>query len=286
MLQEQPRNNRENLNVKSANNYAAPVLSDYYLLPKFFSEASPADLALIINGAIEQAEALSSPIAARAFHEVAGSAAVELGLTIGPVGKDVDDRIEIITIARHHLRLAADARYLELEHGLYDPDMQANWRRAELQYDFAARHVYSDLIAGEVTQDTKDETLAMLRRHYNYAKLMTTTSYKQEAVGLKNELVVLTDWWENLRPNDAEVNVAIPSTARGGSGLQRPKETHDIAIATLSKNIAGDNELQWQFHEVKSKMALAEGHLGRYVSGLVVVGRDENIRHVGSLTAK
>jgi hypothetical protein len=255
-----------------------PELPDYFGLPKHVGSVSADMLLDIARSHADRADSIDNDASVR-FNEVAASALVEAALTLDRPGDQVDYRLAMIDEAEDRFEQAADAEYHLLERGFRDPDDQADWRRLELQKEFM--QVYRDLACGEITLETRQELLTMLAVHHKYANSMSkySATSSRHGRGLREEIAVMIHLWERWHPGDS--TVAFPSTARGGSGVMRGDETHDIVVASLD-----DDSLRFDHIEVKAvRTRLRFDYLTRYASRLVSVDSHGKLRWLDEISA-
>jgi hypothetical protein len=244
-----------------------PGYSGYYTLPKDIGDVSVEELLRIAGDSALEADVLMNGAAVR-YHAVAGSAYVEAALVRSLGSRDVDESLAFLDSAELHLRQSADGEYRFLETGFYDPDHQDDWLRAELQCDFM--NVYRDIACGEVTLHTRDEIIAALRKKLAYAEGLATVS-QGKGRGVAYELRVLLRLWTEYK-QDGDM-IAFPSTARGGSGEERHRETHDIILAHQQ-----DEHWNYAGLEVKGGEGLTLASLARYLHPIVHVNHDGGMR--------
>ncbi len=126
----------------------------------------------------------------------------------------VDDRISLIDAGSSFLQHASTLTQ--------NSDMERTQR-------ILVRNLFSqamrDIVAGEVTQATRDELLLSLRDARSQLKFITNSA---ERNGLLGELLTLEKFW--LAYGGKGDKIAIPATVRGGDGRFKPDETHDIDI--------------------------------------------------------
>lgn len=250
---------------------------EYQHLPKLIGSVPAATLLEIAEENARLAATIDNHAALR-FEEVAGSSFIEAALVSGAPGEEVDERLDLIDQGLEHLRTAADIEFALLEGGFRDPDDQADWRHLELAQEFG--QVYRDMVCGEVTDDTKRELLQVLPSHYRYANSLAKHSrFAGEGRGLREEIGVLQRLWER-RTHHSGI-VAFPSTVRGGSGMIRPSETHDVVLAI-------EHPEGWEFDTVEVKTArtkLRNEHLVRYASHLAFIDSGGNLRWFDKMSA-
>lgn len=246
-----------------------PRHAGYYELPKDIGEVLPDDLLDIAHYNADQAASLPRSAAVR-FHAVAGSAYVEASLVGATTGHDVDRLLAQLDRGEAHLREATVGEYHFLESGFKRPDNQVDWLRAQLQCDFMT--VYRDIVCGAVSEQTRNEMIALLSKRLRYVEKLDEPDYHRGArEGLAYELKVLLRIWQAYRQTGDMVT--FPSSIRGGNGEMRPKETHDIAVAYREGTT-------WRYSgvEVKGGKGLNLAALARYLHPVMHIRQDGSIQ--------
>ncbi|HEY0965341.1 MAG TPA: hypothetical protein VGE13_02575 [Candidatus Saccharimonadales bacterium] len=131
----------------------------------------------------------------------------------------VDDRLQLVDMGSEFLKHASSLAQKD--------DME---RTERLLLISLFTQVMKDVVAGEVTQATKDELLIALRNAKSQLKFIPSNRARH---GLQGELSVLESIWQDY--NDIGDRVVLPSSVRGGSGRFRPDETHDITVLKQRK---------------------------------------------------
>lgn len=126
----------------------------------------------------------------------------------------VDSRIELIDTGSSLLQHAATFTQKD--------DME---RTQRLLIKNLFTQVMRDIVAGEVTRDTRDELLLSIRDARSQLKFIPDYSRRN---GLLGELLVLETYW--LAYQGQGDKVAVPATVRGGNGRFNRNETHDLDI--------------------------------------------------------
>lgn len=132
--------------------------------------------------------------------------------------------------AAHLFDRAAAGYWNELEIGQRHPDDQDYALRADVHAAFA--DVYRDIIGGEISEQTREDTYARLAKigkstyaHTVYAKL-----FRHHTVGLSYEIATLM---AGLTDEDS---VLVPSTPRAGNGRFNGKSTNDFSYLQLDES--------------------------------------------------
>jgi hypothetical protein len=163
--------------------------------------------------------------------ECAGSALIEA--TIFSPYRDLEtleDDMSAVNYGAHLLECAAEGYWNELEIGQRHPDDQDRALRADVNSAFAG--VYRDIITGQITDQTREETYAKLSKigkstfaHATYAEM-----FRHHTIGLSYEIATL------MAGMTDEAAILVPSTPRAGNGRFNGERTNDFSYLHLDES--------------------------------------------------
>lgn len=242
--------------------------AEYATLPKEFGSVPAATLLELADLNAKRADSLNNRSAVK-FHSAAGSAYIEAMLTESHNIDTVDDSLGYIADAERHLRLAADGEYQLLENGVFHPNYQDNWQRAEAQLDFI--NVYRDIVCGEITHQTRNELIEKLQYRRQYAEATGKMDGGSKLRGFEAELRLFLKVWKNH--HTITDPIAFPSTERGGSGTERRSQTHDAVFGMTTDG------LNWAYRgvEIKGGRKNMTHELTRYTNMLIHINPDDRL---------
>lgn len=127
--------------------------------------------------------------------------------------EEVDARLEVV--AASDVMLEAALKLL--------PHNSERAHRLRLKRSFIPVHM--DIVSGEVTPSTVTDLLIDLATHRADVGAVTNRKARNGVIG---EIEVLQYYWQRYAKTGQ--HVAIPTTARGGSGRNNRDQTHDIDV--------------------------------------------------------
>lgn len=184
----------------------------------------------------------------------------------------VDDDIFFIDYAMDLMQRAADGYWDELERGFVHPDDQSRALRAEVQLAFGS--IYRDLVAGEITEQSRSETYAKLVHlgRYSHELSQYAQMYGSKAIGLTFEIATLLGGL-------TDEGILTPSMARAGSGHYNGHATYDFNYLELDEHgyvkVNTPVELKSEHHE--ERRLRAEGRYNPHHVVLIHAFRDLNL---------
>jgi len=229
------------------------LFPEYFEQPKKLGSVDELTLRLLAIRSMAYAETSAVPPHTRAaMFELAGSAIWESAFIQTVTDHNhihsVDERLDYI---RGYTTLNKAAQKL------YGPD-KIEYHRLSLRNAFG--RALEDVVCGDVTAETVEETLTLLTRQLEGVRFIQD---HRQAEGLVGEIKVLQLYWQQYQKKGDPV--ALPSTVRGGDGHFLPDETHDIDIIRQRKD---SSWIVMPPIEVK-KYQLADADLQRYTKSLL-----------------
>lgn len=205
-------------------NSTVELFDGYFQAPKRLGAIDEESLSFVTLEAITFADYQSTPNEIKSeLFELAGTTAWETAFVMARSSHNsihtVSERLNLIETSD---RLNSLAKQIH-------PTNTVEYHRIGLREVFS--QVMKDIVCGEITTDTVEETRILLSEKLAEVSHITD---KADALGLVGEIKVLQHFWENYR-KDRDM-VAVPSTLRGGSGHYRPEETHDIDVLRQRKD--------------------------------------------------
>ncbi|HEV7929170.1 MAG TPA: hypothetical protein VGP12_03455 [Nitrosospira sp.] len=142
----------------------------------------------------------------------------------------VDNALFTLDYAAYLLDRASGGYWQELEIGQRHPDDQDDALRSEVKAAFV--DVYRDIVAGEITEQTREETYAKLAKigKSTYAHTIHAKLFRHHSVGLSYEIATL------MAGLSDDTMLLVPSTPRAGSGRFNGKSTNDFSYLQLDES--------------------------------------------------
>ncbi|HKX72919.1 MAG TPA: hypothetical protein VJM32_02815 [Candidatus Saccharimonadales bacterium] len=184
----------------------------------------------------------------------------------------IDDSIFAIDYAMHLMEQSAQGYWDDLERGFQHPDDQTKALRAEVHLAFGS--IYRDLVCGEITDHSRDETYTKLVKIGRYSNELSqyAQNFGQKAAGLTFEIATLLGGL-------TDDGVLTPSMSRAGSGHYNSHATYDFNYLQLDEHgyvkVNTPVELKSEHHQGR-RLKAESRYSPRHVV-LVHSGKDLNL---------